>query len=336
MSQELLKQISNNNEAYLLGLATSSSCKVDKKNDEKEYQLSFHKTVLLALTDELKKNFYPELTFQKRLPLPDVVLKNILSHIKSFDNPSLPDMGNEFVLSFFRGYFDGSKATFNKTDFMVSFPCPSSFLVLLASLAKYTVNNIKRTSTFPTVTFYGTNSLDFLSKLYDTVPKKLRYHKYYRAYIDFTMEVDSFSIPTVNFKKTLPDAVTPSKPNCSDEGYDLTMVKVDKVISKDIVRFDTGIQVQPSASYHIEIFPRSSLSNSGWMLSNSIGLIDSSYRGNLKVCLTRVSPTASDIVLPFKGVQMVLRKNAHYLFNEVDVLDDTKRADGGFGSTNKQ
>ncbi len=44
------------------------------------------------------------------------------------------------------------------------------------------------------------------------------------------------------------------------------------------------------------------------MLSNSVGLIDSSYRGTLKVTLTKIANDAEDIKLPFKAVQMVLRK----------------------------
>ncbi len=45
------------------------------------------------------------------------------------------------------------------------------------------------------------------------------------------------------------------------------------------------------------------LSNSGYMLSNSVGLIDSSYRGTLKVTLTKIANDAEDIKLPFKAVQ---------------------------------
>ncbi len=60
------------------------------------------------------------------------------------------------------------------------------------------------------------------------------------------------------------------------------------------------------------------------MLSNSVGLIDSSYRGTLKVTLTKIANDAEDIKLPFKAVQMVLRKNVHYICEETEELDDTE------------
>ncbi len=66
------------------------------------------------------------------------------------------------------------------------------------------------------------------------------------------------------------------------------------------------------------------------MLSNSVGLIDSSYRGTLKVTLTKIANDAEDIKLPFKAVQMVLRKNVHYICEETEELDDTERGEGGF------
>ncbi len=72
----------------------------------------------------------------------------------------------------------------------------------------------------------------------------------------------------------------------------------------------------------------------GLYVINSVGLIDSSYRGTLKVTLTKIANDAEDIKLPFKAVQMVLRKNVHYICEETEELDDTERGEGGFGSTN--
>ncbi len=59
---------------------------------------------------------------------------------------------------------------------------------------------------------------------------------------------------------------------------------------------------------HVEILPRSSLSNSGYMLSNSVGLIDSSYRGTLKVTLTKIANDAEDINCPLKLCKWSLEK----------------------------
>ena len=186
---------------------------------------------------------------------------------------------------------------------------------------------------FDRFTFENTETVDFLSKIYDCdvsigneiSPKKQFY---------FNLLGYEKTIPKCHFKKTDSRAISPSKNNASDEGYDLWLIDIDKKISSDIIRFDTFIQVQPPMGFHIEILPRSSLSNSGYMLANSVGLIDSSYRGNLKVVLIKVDKSLPDIELPFKGVQAVLRKNAHFLVEETNSLTDTARGAGGFGSTN--
>ena len=52
--------------------------------------------------------------------------------------------------------------------------------------------------------------------------------------------------------------------------------------------YDTGIQVKPQYGYYFEIVPRSSLSKSGYILANSIGIIDPSYSGNLYIVLIKI------------------------------------------------
>jgi dUTP pyrophosphatase len=141
------------------------------------------------------------------------------------------------------------------------------------------------------------------------------------------------SIPSCLCVKTRSDAIIPSKSRATDEGYDLTLISVDKVISKMTTRYDTGIKTQPPPGYHLELLPRSSLSNSGYILANSVGLIDCPFRGSLKVVLTKIDPDMPDLTLPFKCMQMVLRKNIHFLVDEVTEIDDTARGSGGFGST---
>ena len=77
--------------------------------------------------------------------------------------------------------------------------------------------------------------------------------------------------------------------------------------------------------------PRSSLSNHGYVMTNSIGIIDQNYRASFKVTLTKVDPTMPDLVLPFRGVQILLKTSTHFLMKEADTLDDTERGVKGFG-----
>lgn len=142
----------------------------------------------------------------------------------------------------------------------------------------------------------------------------------------------------VKFKRTLPNAVIPTKAHPDDEGYDLTIVKLDKVIGMNTVRFDTGIAVQPPHGYHTRIVARSSLTKTGYMVTNNVGIIDRSYTGNLLVCVTHVDLIDKFILeasLPFKGFQLLVEKSIPSKLVEVDELVSTERGSGGFGSSDK-
>ena len=81
--------------------------------------------------------------------------------------------------------------------------------------------------------------------------------------------------------------------------------------------------------------PRSSLYKLGYLLSNSVGIIDPSYRGTIKIALTKINKQAPPIELPNKRFQLIPREFLSNIFS-VEVtneLQDTKRGEGGFGST---
>jgi dUTP pyrophosphatase len=69
------------------------------------------------------------------------------------------------------------------------------------------------------------------------------------------------------------------------------------------------------------LLPRSSLPQRGWQLANTVGVIDSDYRGEV---LVKLVPTILVIVPVLQAVIV-----------EVDKLDETERGSGGFGSTGK-
>jgi len=141
--------------------------------------------------------------------------------------------------------------------------------------------------------------------------------------------------PTLQVKRVHPDAVLPTRAHDLDLGYDLTAISMKKKLTGCTFLFDTGLQIKPPEGFYIEILPRSSLSKTGYMLSNSVGTIDVGYRGNLLIALTRVDETVAQLVPPFTKVQLVLRKANFYNVREVESLDETVRGDGGFGSTDK-
>lgn len=138
---------------------------------------------------------------------------------------------------------------------------------------------------------------------------------------------------TIYFKKTLDDAVTPSAASPGDVGYDLTAIQLVKKIGSNIYMYDTGICVKPPNGFYTEIVPRSSIVKSGFILSNSIGIIDPHYTGSLKICFTKIDQFADDLVVPFKLCQLILKRAEYASFKQVDNLEDTIRGSGGFGST---
>lgn len=132
-------------------------------------------------------------------------------------------------------------------------------------------------------------------------------------------------------------AVVPAKAPPSDIGYDLTVIDVFKQISESITLFETGIRVSPPEGYYLEILPRSSMSKTGYMLTNSVGTIDPDYTEKiLKIALTKVAKELPDIKLPFTRSQLVLRKAEYAEMVQAESLDKTTRGEGGFGSSDKK
>jgi dUTP pyrophosphatase len=85
----------------------------------------------------------------------------------------------------------------------------------------------------------------------------------------------------VRFKKLCDDAVTPTYAKKGDAGMDLTAISKEYDNSGNVV-YGTGIAVEIPEGYVGLIFPRSSLSNYKLLMSNSVGVIDSGYRGEIK------------------------------------------------------
>ena len=132
--------------------------------------------------------------------------------------------------------------------------------------------------------------------------------------------------------KTREDAVIPYKTNTIDSGFDVTLIDVSKKIG-NVTLFNTGIKIKPPYGYYFDLVPRSSIIKTGYMLANSVGIIDFEYRGEILVPLIKVDPEAKDIELPARIAQLILRKLYLPLIEQVETLDETTRNEGGFGST---
>jgi len=96
----------------------------------------------------------------------------------------------------------------------------------------------------------------------------------------------------------------------------------------------TGIHIELPIGYEAQIRPRSGLAiNSGITMLNSPGTIDADYRGEIKVIAINHGENAFIINSGDKIAQMVIAKHETIKWENVEVLDDSERKDGGFGST---
>jgi len=130
---------------------------------------------------------------------------------------------------------------------------------------------------------------------------------------------------TINCKKNLPSAVIPSRVYPTDVGMDLVCI-AEKMRTWDennqpaFIMYDTGIAVSPPEGYYMEIISRSSMSKSGWMLANGVGIVEPSYRGSINVAMVPILNGATELSLPFCLTQLVLRKTEYGTMNVVDKL----------------
>ncbi|HKM19837.1 MAG TPA: dUTP diphosphatase [Candidatus Dojkabacteria bacterium] len=122
-------------------------------------------------------------------------------------------------------------------------------------------------------------------------------------------------------------------------GADLK-VKADKEIvvkPKESAEVHTGVYLEIPQGYVGLLFVRSSFGKKGLMLKNSVGVIDSDYRG--EVIAQVINNSKEDIVLVdgerFVQIVVVPCLSLKDNIEIVDELEDTERGTGGFGSTGK-
>lgn len=231
--------------------------------------------------------------------------------------------------AFIRGLFDSARVVFNKEKCYIDiYYGVIDTLVALGNFSQipFIVSKLKYK-----IRFCGTNCIDFLGKLYENknlLKVEIKYNQFLEL-LDCKTTIPKCQVLRVDDK-----AFLPSKTKFSDAGYDLTIIKPIKNLTQHTVLYDTGIKIRPQAGYYVEIVPRSSLSKSGYMLANSIGIIDSNYNGNIFIALTKIDLSSPNLTLPFRCCQMIFRKQIFVDIEELTgSLDNTTRGEGGFGSS---
>lgn len=139
----------------------------------------------------------------------------------------------------------------------------------------------------------------------------------------------------VKLKKLVKHAQVPQYANPSDAGLDLVAVDEGyKNRDHDYVEYGTGIAVEIPDGYVGLVFPRSSISKTPHILSNSVGVIDSGYRGEIKVRFRNLSDKEHlEYSFGDRIAQLIIIPYPRITFVESEQLSDTARGTGGFGST---
>jgi dUTP pyrophosphatase len=119
-------------------------------------------------------------------------------------------------------------------------------------------------------------------------------------------------------------------------GMDLRADISENITLKPLERamIPTGLFIELPLGYEAQVRPRSGLAaKRGLTCLNSPGTIDSDYRGELKVILVNLSNETQVIEPAERIAQMVIAKHERVTLHEVQILNDTLRGAGGFGST---
>ena len=144
----------------------------------------------------------------------------------------------------------------------------------------------------------------------------------------------------LKIKKVKENAKVPNRATSGSAGLDLCACIDEPVTLEggDTAVIPTGIAIAlPSADYGAFVFPRSGIAvKHGIGLLNSVGVIDSDYRGEIMVGVINQVKEAYTIQPGERIAQMVIMPVSMMPVEEVTELDDTDRGAGGFGSTGKK
>jgi dUTP pyrophosphatase len=140
----------------------------------------------------------------------------------------------------------------------------------------------------------------------------------------------------IKIKKLTENAKIPAYAKQGDAAMDVyaTSETIVDTPGYGYIEYGTGLAFEIPEGYYMDIRPRSSVSNTGLILSNSAGILDSGYRGELKLRFKWVKESAKYNVGDRIG-QIMIKPYPVIEWVEVQELNNTERGEGGFGSTNE-
>jgi dUTP pyrophosphatase len=150
-------------------------------------------------------------------------------------------------------------------------------------------------------------------------------------------------VPTVKFKRLHPDARLPTRSTEGAAGWDIYALSLteqnrhNKILvpphSTQLIR--TGWNVEPPPGYILMICSRSGLAKNSIFVANAPGIVDSDYRGEVRVLLFNGSFSSYYVQHDDRVAQMLVVPIMPSSVAEVTELSTTERGEAGFGSTGR-
>ena len=143
---------------------------------------------------------------------------------------------------------------------------------------------------------------------------------------------------TIRVKKLHPNAILPTYGSAEAAGADLyaCLDEAVTIAPGEVYWVPTGIALEVPRGCAGLVYARSSLgAKRGLAPANKVGVVDSDYRGEIKVVLLNHSKQTQTLESGERVAQFVITPVLTPMYEEVDALTDTSRGTGGFGSTGK-
>lgn len=143
----------------------------------------------------------------------------------------------------------------------------------------------------------------------------------------------------MKFKKMHKNAVTPMRATTGAAAYDLVAVTKNKVYNRNLgyleyIEMSVGLAFEIPEGHVGILAPRSSISTKNLALCNSIGVLDSDYRGEVTFRFRQINQGSyGEYNIGDRIGQLMIMKVENIDMQETDVLSDTERGEGAYGST---
>lgn len=136
--------------------------------------------------------------------------------------------------------------------------------------------------------------------------------------------------------KLIEDGKMPVKMHETDAGFDCYAREIEYQFESGKIKYNLGFAIEIPKGYVGLVFPRSSVCKHDLLLTNSVGVIDSDFRGEVSaVFVVTKTPFPKHYDKGDRVCQLIIIPYPEIELKQVERLSETERGEGGYGSTGK-